>query len=81
MKTPRSASEAIALDAGFIEAHINLGNVHQEREQLELAVKHYNDALAIDADSVEALINLGTALQDQDRPEDAEECYRKEPER
>ena len=57
--------QALALDAGHADAHVNLGRLLQERGDLPGAERHYRSALRIRPGDATAAYNLGTALEDQ----------------
>jgi tetratricopeptide (TPR) repeat protein len=67
--------QALALDGGHADAHVNLGRLLQERGDLPGAERHYRSALRIRPGDATAAYNLGTALEDQRRWEDAIAAY------
>jgi len=67
--------QALALDAGHADAHVNLGRLLQERGDLPGAEQHYRAALRIRPGDATAAYNLGTALEDQGRWGDAIAAY------
>src|SRR3954470_19427383 len=67
--------QALALDGGHADAHVNLGRLLQERGDLPGAERHYRSALRIRPGDATAAYNLGTALEDQHRWEDAISAY------
>ena len=66
---------AIELESEHAEAHVNLGRILQERDELELAENHYRKALEVESDNVLAAFNLGTLLDDLHREDEAIEAY------
>ena len=59
-------SEAIRINPGNVEAHVNLGNVLAGAERFETAAWHYSEALRIAPDSAEVHNNPANALADKD---------------
>jgi tetratricopeptide (TPR) repeat protein len=55
---------ALALEAGHVEAHVNLGRLLHEAGELDAAAAHYRDALAADPAHAVAAFNLGVVLED-----------------
>lgn len=55
--------QAVALDAGYADGHINLGNALYGADRIEEAMGHYRRALAISPADIRAHQNLGVALQ------------------
>jgi predicted Zn-dependent protease len=71
----RAYREALALDAGHAEAHLNLGRILHEEGVLTEAEAHYRAALAADPSNGRSLYNLGVALEDQGRSAEAVLAY------
>ena len=67
----------LAIKPDFAEMHNNLGVVFQELNQLDAAVKSFEEALAIEPDFAEAHNNLGITLKDLGQLDDATKCYEK----
>lgn len=57
--------QALAVDAGHADAHVNLGRLLQVRGDPKGAESHYRAALRIRTGDATAAYNLGTALEDQ----------------
>ena len=57
--------EALRLQPGFVEAHINLGLLHYHAGDLEEAETCYRRALHVGPDSALAHFNLGVVLEDR----------------
>ncbi|TXT21685.1 MAG: TPR repeat-containing protein, partial [Gallionellaceae bacterium] len=72
-----SYRKALALDPGFADGYVNLGNVLYEQGRLDEAIENYRKALALNPDSAQAHYNLGNTLHDQDKLGEAAECYRR----
>lgn len=53
--------KAIALDASFAEAHLQLGNLHSQRREFGKAVPEYLEALRLSPDLPDAHFRLGQA--------------------
>ena len=68
---------ALALNPGHVRAHLNLGRLLHEAEDVERAETHYRQALAADPDSPTAAFNLGVALGDLGRAGEAIEAYKR----
>jgi tetratricopeptide (TPR) repeat protein len=58
---------AVALDPGYADGHINLGNALYADDLIEEAVDQYRRALAVSPEDIRAHQNLGVALQAQGR--------------
>ncbi len=67
--------KAIAINANFAPAHINLGNGFQALQRLEEALASYDRAIALEPNLVEAHILRGNVLEDLERPEEALASY------
>jgi tetratricopeptide (TPR) repeat protein len=66
---------ALELAPGLADAHLNLGRLLHEGDDLAGAEAHYRQALAICPDDALAAYNLGVALQDQQRWREAAAAY------
>lgn len=69
--------EALALDPGHAEAHLNLGRLEHEKGRIEEAERHYRSSVDAAPESGLGWFNLGVALEDLDRAERAKELYRR----
>jgi tetratricopeptide (TPR) repeat protein len=69
--------QALEIDPGLAEAHVNLGRLLHERGDAAEAERHYRLALAVRPEDATAVFNLGVALQDLDRLAEAAEAYEK----
>jgi len=67
--------EALALEPGHADAHVNLGRLLHEQGELADAERHYRAAAAADPESARARYNLGVVLEDQHRTEAAMAAY------
>ena len=67
--------QALELEPGLADAHLNLGRLLHERGQTPDAERHYRQALAARPDDATAAYNLGVALQDLGRLSDAAQAY------
>jgi tetratricopeptide (TPR) repeat protein len=61
----RAYQEALRLQPGFVEAHLNLGLLHYNAGDLEEAEICYRRALHVGPDSALAHFNLGVVLEDR----------------
>ncbi len=66
---------AVELDPGFAEAHVNLGRLLHESDELRAAEAHYRLALAAHPDDTTAAFNLAVVVEDLGRPDDALVLY------
>jgi tetratricopeptide (TPR) repeat protein len=66
---------AVGLAPRHAEAHLNLGRLLHEENQLEGAEMHYRDAIAAAPTSAMAWFNLGVVLEDQRKGPDAIQAY------
>jgi tetratricopeptide (TPR) repeat protein len=72
----RAAYErALALKPTYVDAHVNLGRLLHEMDELRLAEEHYRAAVALDARNVTALFNLGVLMEDQEHSEESIALY------
>jgi tetratricopeptide (TPR) repeat protein len=69
--------QALEIDPGLADAHVNLGRLLHERGEAAEAERHYRLALAVRPEDATAVFNLGVALQDLDRLAEAAEAYEK----
>jgi tetratricopeptide (TPR) repeat protein len=67
--------QALELEPGLADAHLNLGRLLHERDRTPEAERHYRLALAARPDDATAAYNLGVALQDLGRLKDAALAY------
>jgi len=67
--------EALILDPGHAEAHLNLGRLLHEQGILDEAEAHYRAAVAADPANARALYNLGVALEDRGSAAEAVGAY------
>jgi len=68
--------QALQVEPGHAEAHLNLGRLLHEAGELAPAEAHYRASLASDPGSARAAYNLGVALEDGGNPEEAADAYR-----
>jgi tetratricopeptide (TPR) repeat protein len=66
---------ALELAPGLADAHLNLGRLLHEGDDLAGAETHYRQALALCPEDALAAYNLGVALQDQQRLREAAAAY------
>jgi tetratricopeptide (TPR) repeat protein len=69
--------QALEIDPGLADAHVNLGRLLHERGEAAGAERHYRLALAARPEDATAAFNLGVALQDLGRLAEAAEAYEK----
>ncbi len=62
-------TEKLQTDSNNIQLHFKLGNIYQQKNQLDQAVSHYQSILKIKADHVLALNNLAWVYAMQGNPE------------
>jgi tetratricopeptide (TPR) repeat protein len=72
-----SYRQALTIDPGHAQAHVNLGRLLHERGDLDGALAHYQQALAIDAQDPTAAFNLGVVQQDRGNLPAAIEAYQR----
>jgi tetratricopeptide (TPR) repeat protein len=66
---------AIAADAAFLDAHVNLGRLLHEAKRYAKSVQAYRDALGACGNDPLLLYNLGVLFEDMDRAPDAVLAY------
>jgi tetratricopeptide (TPR) repeat protein len=69
--------QALEIDPGLADAHVNLGRLFHEQGEAAEAERHYRLALAVRPEDATAVFNLGVALQDLGRLAEAAEAYEK----
>ena len=67
----RQNLEAATLNPADASAHYNIGLIHQQRNELDEAIKRFERALEIDADETDAHYQLGRIARAQGRHADA----------
>ena len=72
-----SYRKALKLDAAFVQAHNNLGNLLADMGRTREAIQHLREAIALDPLAADVYSNLGLALIDLGEHEKAEEAFRK----
>jgi tetratricopeptide (TPR) repeat protein len=72
----RAYQQALALDPGLADAHVNLGRLCHEAGERAQAEAHYRAAVAQAPTDPTPHFNLGVLLEDLGRPEDAIRAYR-----
>lgn len=78
-KAPHAYGQAIALNPGNADAHVNLGRLWQVQGDLKRAKRHYQMALRGAPNHQLALYNLGTVFDEIDEPDQALVYYRQAP--
>ena len=78
-KAPHAYGQAIALNPGNADAHVNLGRLWQVQGDLKRAKRHYQMALRGAPNHQLALYNLGTVFDEIDEPDQALDYYRQAP--
>jgi tetratricopeptide (TPR) repeat protein len=68
-------ARAVALDSSHVEAHLNLGRLLHEADQLAPAAAHYQHALKTAPDHALAAFNLAVVLEDQGQVAAATRAY------
>jgi tetratricopeptide (TPR) repeat protein len=67
--------QALELDPGLADAHVNLGRLYHEAAQLDRAESHYRAALRRDPSDHLAQFNLALVLEEQGRADEAIHAY------
>jgi tetratricopeptide (TPR) repeat protein len=67
--------QALALDAGLVDAHVNLGRLHHQGGDVARAETHYRAALALAPADAVAHFNLAGLLEETGRAADAVAAY------
>ncbi|QEI07446.1 tetratricopeptide repeat protein [Pigmentiphaga aceris] len=67
--------EALRLAPGLPEPYVNLGILHERRQDWESAERYYRQAIDVDASCAAAHLNLGNLLVHTGRTADAEVSY------
>ncbi len=67
--------QALELEPGLADAHLNLGRLLHERAETAEAEKHYRRAQELLPEDPTPAYNLGVALQDQKKLEEAARAY------
>lgn len=75
LRAKRAYGEALALDPGHADAHLNLGRLLHEEGLVAEAERHYRAAVAADDTNGRAFYNLGVVLEDQGRHVEAVDAY------
>jgi len=68
--------QALELDPGLADAHVNLGRLYHQAAQLDRAESHYRAAIRREPSDHLAHFNLALVLEEQGRPDEAIEAYR-----
>lgn len=66
---------ALELDPTLSDAHVNLGRLRHDRDELAAAEAHYRAALELDPADATAAFNLGVVLEDRGRAVQALDAY------
>ena len=69
--------QALALDPGLADAHVNLGRLHQHGGAPARAETHYRAAIALAPDDAVAHFNLGALLEETGRAPEAVIAYQR----
>jgi tetratricopeptide (TPR) repeat protein len=72
----RAYYTALALDPKRGDAHLNLGRLYHDADELEKAEAHYRAAVESDPEDPAPHFNLGVLMEDRKRPQDAVRAYR-----
>ncbi len=70
-------AQAIAIDSGVADYHVNYGRVLQSLGRIDEAIAAYRVATALDAGLVDAHFQIGLMLQSQGKLDEAEAAYRR----
>jgi tetratricopeptide (TPR) repeat protein len=76
MEAQRAYHMALKLDSAMANAHLNLGKLYHDGEELEKAEAHYRAATQSDPEDPAPHFNLGVLMEDLKRPQDALQFYR-----
>ena len=68
--------QALALDPGHADAHVNLGRLLHVAGERGRAEPHYREAVKLDPDDPTPHFNLGVLLEEQGRRDEAVHAYR-----
>lgn len=71
----RAYMQALELDPDFGDAHLNLGRLDHEAEELGKAEAHYREAVRCAPEDATCHFNLGVLLEDRGRPDEAIHAY------
>lgn len=71
------AQQVLAEDAGILEAHLILGNLHVKQEAWDRAIGAYREALALDPEYKSAILGLADAYRLAERYDEAAAGYRR----
>lgn len=71
VEAAKRLDEALRLDPDNAAAHVNLGNLRDDRGDLDAAESEYRRALQLQADNPAALYDLGVLLLENGRSEEA----------
>jgi predicted O-linked N-acetylglucosamine transferase (SPINDLY family) len=71
----RCFEEAVRTDPALWQAQFNLGNIHRQRGQLELALENYAAARRHAPDDPDVLVNLGVVQKGLGRLDDAQSTF------
>jgi Tfp pilus assembly protein PilF len=69
--------QALVLDPGLVQAHLNLISLYGRAKQPEKAERHYRDALAINPDLPDIHYNFGVLLAGQERRREAAQAFQR----
>ena len=73
---PDAALKVLDLDSSHAAAHINLGTLYYNRQDFNLAEKHYRKALEADPRYALAHFDLGNVLDETGRVQEAIQTYK-----
>lgn len=73
----RRYQQALALEPGHVDAHLNLGRCLHESGDPKAALDHYRAAAQADPADSTAAFNLGVAFEDLGQPDEALKAYEK----
>jgi len=72
----RAYHMALTLDPKRADAHLNLGKLYHDAQDLTKAEAHYRAAVESDPEDPAPHFNLGVLMEDRKRPQDAMRAYR-----